>query len=367
MSQLSKEQVNAILEALGPHIAMTVESQVRSQMEKFGEEVGPQLDGSLTTFRSEIDARLTEFSSSIPNLVEKVLSTTENPLSHYRTVQQLQVFIEPRVLSDVSFSGGHTHLRSFIHVIKEVLLANPHAYGSEAAKIRWVARHIRPIGCTAHNWWMGLIKENAVAQGVKDTYDCSGIPFVLVPLQSVDTFLKVMIREFRDKVASSTALRNLQVCRMGSSTISDYNSRFNSLALDVEASDEILIDYYKKGLTDAVRRQSFLRVDWAPAKTLRKFYVKDLGTETMREVLGKQDIAVLAANQLDKVDGNSTTRLSSQSYLQPQQSVSIAPDPDPIQTVASLKAKLDFLRTHQSHPSCVPHPPADPPTPALLA
>ncbi|KAG0146538.1 hypothetical protein CROQUDRAFT_20425, partial [Cronartium quercuum f. sp. fusiforme G11] len=102
--------------------------------------------------------------------------------------------------------------------------------------------------CTAPNWWMGLIKENAVEQEVKDTYDCSGLPFVLVSLQTVDKFFQAMIQEFGDKFAFSTALKNLQACKMGSLIISKYNSHFNSLALDVEASDEILIDYYKKGL-----------------------------------------------------------------------------------------------------------------------
>ncbi|KAG0146392.1 hypothetical protein CROQUDRAFT_671155 [Cronartium quercuum f. sp. fusiforme G11] len=104
-----------------------------------------------------------------------------------------------------------------------------------------------------------------------------------------------MILEFGDKFASSTAVKNLRVCQMGSSTISDYNSRFDSLAVKVEGSDKILIDYYKKGFTDAVRRQSLLQADWAPAKTWRKFYIKDLVSDSMCEVLGKQDIAVLAA------------------------------------------------------------------------
>ncbi|KAG0140894.1 hypothetical protein CROQUDRAFT_664567 [Cronartium quercuum f. sp. fusiforme G11] len=75
-----------------------------------------------------------------------------------------------------------------------------------------------------HNWWMGLIKENAVEQGVKDTYKCSGLPFVLVSLQTVDKIFQAMIQEFGDKFTSSTALKNLQACKMGSSTISKYNS-----------------------------------------------------------------------------------------------------------------------------------------------
>ncbi|KAG0152211.1 hypothetical protein CROQUDRAFT_667521 [Cronartium quercuum f. sp. fusiforme G11] len=104
-----------------------------------------------------------------------------------------------------------------------------------------------------------------------------------------------MIHEFGKGFSSSIALRNLQVCQMGSSTISDYNSQFSSLALEVEASDEIHIDYYKTGLIDSVRRQSLLRADWEPVKTLRKFHVKDHRSDTTREVLGKQDIVVLAA------------------------------------------------------------------------
>ncbi|KAG0150962.1 hypothetical protein CROQUDRAFT_668286 [Cronartium quercuum f. sp. fusiforme G11] len=66
---------------------------------------------------------------------------------------------------------------------------------------------------------MGLIKENVVEQGVKDSYDCLGLPFVLVSLQMVDTFFQAVICRFGDKFAPATALKNLQACKMGLSSI----------------------------------------------------------------------------------------------------------------------------------------------------
>ncbi|KAG0140151.1 hypothetical protein CROQUDRAFT_100533 [Cronartium quercuum f. sp. fusiforme G11] len=88
-------------------------------------------------------------------------------------------------------------LQAFIHVVKDVLLSHPHSFALEEAKIHWSACHLQLVGSTAHNWWMGLIKENAVAQGVKDTYNCSGLPFVLVSLQSVNLWQVQHYKTFR--------------------------------------------------------------------------------------------------------------------------------------------------------------------------
>ncbi|KAG0146393.1 hypothetical protein CROQUDRAFT_671156 [Cronartium quercuum f. sp. fusiforme G11] len=95
----------------------------------FSEEFGSRLNSSSVTFRENLIARLNDLSSSIPSLVEKALPIVDHGARSARPMTP-QVFIEPRVLSDVSVSGEPIHLRSFIHIIKDVLLANPHAYHS---------------------------------------------------------------------------------------------------------------------------------------------------------------------------------------------------------------------------------------------
>lgn len=117
---------------------------------------------------------------------------------------------EPMVLSDSSYSGGHPSLRGFIHVVRDTLSTRSNAFPNDTAKINWVARHFKPIGGSSNNWWMGLLQENAVAQGVRDHYQFSGLPFVIPPLLSLDAFLAAMVDEFGDKLAHETALKNLQ-------------------------------------------------------------------------------------------------------------------------------------------------------------
>lgn len=135
---------------------------------------------------------------------------------------------------------------------------------------------------------MGLLQENAAAQGVRDHYQFSGLPFIIPQLSSLDLFLQAIVDEFGDKLAHETALKSLQDCKMGNMKIGDFNSHFKSLATLVpDAPKSIRIDYHKKALSAPVRRQAILRSDWESAKMA---------------------IVILSAQQFDEVNGSSHSK-----------------------------------------------------------
>lgn len=236
---------------------------------------------------------------------------------------------EPPILSDCFYSGGHPSLRGFIHVVRDTLSSRSTSFSGDSACINWVARHFKPIGGSSNSWWMSLLQENAAAQGVHDHYRFSGLPFVIPPLSSLDLFLKAVVEEFGDKLAQETALKSLQECKMGHLKIGDFNSHFKSLATLVpDAPESIRIDYYKKALSPLVRRQAILRTDWEPAKTLA----------------AKMAIAILAAQQLDEVNGPSHSKNPSSIHI--PQMVSVPSETDTME--------IDVISLSASNPSNFP-------------
>lgn len=176
---------------------------------------------------------------------------------------------EPSVLSDSSYSGGRPSLCGFIHVVRDTLSSRSQAFPTDTALINWVACHFKAIWGSSNNWCMGLLQENTVAQGVRDHYQFSGLPFIIPPLQSIDPFLAAMVEEFGDKLAHEAALQNLQDCKMGSMRIGDFNSHFKSLlGLVLDAPGSIRMGYYERALSGPIQRQAILPADWASARTL---------------------------------------------------------------------------------------------------
>lgn len=176
---------------------------------------------------------------------------------------------------------------------------------------------------------MGLLQENAVAQGVRDHYQFSGLPFIIPPLLSLDAFFAAMVEEFGDKLAHETALKNLQNCKMGNMKIGDFNYHFKSLSgLVLDAPESICMDYYKRALSGPIRCQAILRADWASAQTLT----------------AKMSIATLASQQLDEANGVTHSK-----HLPPHSTnhmISVPQDKDSME--------IDVINLSASNPSNFP-------------
>lgn len=389
MTSFTQDQLDSIASALQPSLNTHLESllnerfaALRTSLEGSWAEVQKEWWEKLS---SQVHSSLEEVRGQLPEEIRKAAPSGHN-------------VPEPSILSDSSYSGGHPALRGFIHVVRDTLSSRSHAFPSETACVNWVARHFKPIGGSSNNWWMGLLQENAVAQGVRDHYQFSGLPFIIAPLLTLDAFLAAMVDEFGDKLAHETALKNLQECKMGNMKIGDFNSHFKSLSgLVLDAPESIRTDYYKRALSAPIRRQAILRADWASALTLSE----------------KMSIATLASQQLDEANGVSHSK-----HLQPQSSqhmihvphdtnamevdvigLSSHPSSFPKKSyvdeckrqklctrclgpynethrtssgsatcpnaAASLQSKIDFLKNSRKSnlPKTVPHPPPGPPQP----
>ncbi|KAG0140893.1 hypothetical protein CROQUDRAFT_326103 [Cronartium quercuum f. sp. fusiforme G11] len=142
-SQLSKEKTDAILDAISPHIAKNVEALILDHLGGIQAEID-QLKALSLTLHDDLNSKLDGLLALVPSLVEKTLPSLNLGPTQQAIVplSSPQVFVEPHVLSNVSFTGGHTHLWAFIHVVKDILLSHPHCFASKAAKIHWTACHI---------------------------------------------------------------------------------------------------------------------------------------------------------------------------------------------------------------------------------
>lgn len=291
MTSFTQDQLDSIPSALQPALNTDLESLLN---ERFAA-LWTSLKGSWAAVQNElweklssqVHSRLDEVRSQLPDEIRKV-----TPSSFTAP--------KPAIFSESSYSGGHSALRGFIHVVRDTLSSRSQAFPSDTARINWVARHFKPIGGSSNNWWMGLLQENAVAQGFRDHYQFYGRPFIIPSLLSLDAFLEAVVDEFGDNLAHETAPKNLQECKIGNMKIGDFNSHFKSLSgLVLDAPESIRMDYYKRALLASIRCQSILRADWASALTLAD----------------KMSIATLASQQLYEANGVSHSK-----HLQPQSS-----------------------------------------------
>lgn len=244
MTTFTQDQLDTLATALQPSLNTHLESLLNERFSalrvSFDEAWADSQETGWAKLVSQVNSQLETVRSQLPDMIRGVTPSVVN-------------IPEPPILSDSSYSGGHPALRGFIHVIRDSLSSKSHAFSNDTACINWVARHFKPIGGSSNNWWMGLLQENAVAQGVLDHYKFSGLPFIISPLSSLDSFLAALVEEFGDKLAHETALKNLQNCKMGSTKIGDFNSHFKSLSgLVLDAPESIRMDYYKQALSGPI-------------------------------------------------------------------------------------------------------------------
>lgn len=245
------------------------------------------------------------------------------------------VGVEPAVVSDLRFSGDARTIDSFLISVYDVLEANMSSFASDSRKISWVARHF-VSGSPAHDWWVSQLQENARtfsrehphAPRLAGTYSVAGVPFSIPVLVDISIFLRTVAKLFSDPYASQTALRDFQSLTMGKLSVIQFNAKFTALAFCIEASEFILMDYYRKALLPAVFQQALSRPDWAPCSTLAEL----------------MNVAILAAHQEEAI---ALAHRQRQPQHQPHHSntfagVSIPPEP----TAMDISA----INSNRSHP-----------------
>lgn len=379
MSDALSPEHQALFSEIAPHIIDLMDTRLTGAIDERLSQV----------FNSRFDVQMAAWQA---NTLPTLLNTT---MARHRP--------EPSVLN-ISFTGSHAHLLNFVHVVRDTLSRHSNSFPDEASRIKWIARHFVPVGSASHNWWMKLVRQNAAEQGVTDVFEAPGLPFVLPVFNTVDAFLRALVNKFKDKYAAENALKDLQALKQGDKKIGEFNSLFTSLSsLLIDLPESILINFYKNSLNVKILAQAIGRTDWASAMTLR----------------ARQDIAVLASDQLDEMKKRNANPLNIPVLpVAPSSGVSVPHDPnamdldvhaltvnssfphDKFKTAchklrvctrclgpwvkgadnrhtcvyapATLQAKIDFLKSSSSQksrssnlPTTVSYPPAGPPAPVV--
>lgn len=171
MTSFSQDQLDlvatALQQALNAHLESLLQNRFADLQKTFEERLDVSLKTEWDRMAVKLNANLEAMQTAIPAKISKLGSTPS--------------VAEPPVLADCSYTGGHLPLRGFIHVMRDTLSSRASAFPDDSARINWVARHFKPIGGSSNNWWMGLLQDNAVIQGVRDHYQFSGLPFITPP------------------------------------------------------------------------------------------------------------------------------------------------------------------------------------------
>lgn len=139
-----------------PHVQSTLnemralmEDDLRKEFAAVRSEVGQEvtklrdwLRGQAVSLRGELLTRMDD----------KFATFTSLPMSSRA---------EPPLLHDVSFSGDSQHLDSFLYSIYDALASHSSNFADDGRRIKWIARHLRPVGSPAADWWLSRVAENA--------------------------------------------------------------------------------------------------------------------------------------------------------------------------------------------------------------
>lgn len=235
---ITDEHFAALVNDLEPRICSQVDSYLTTRFlalkEQFDKALKDEHDDRANSFKDDLH----KMSIDLPSLVEK-------------TVAKAMPFLEPAILQDVTFPGGHARLFSFLHQIKSALIIHVNSFSDNFAKINWVSWHLRPEKSSSHLWWMSLIHANAVAHKELDPYKSAGLVFITPELSSVESFLEALVSKFRDPFSAESAINALRDFRMVKNTsVPDFNSRFTVLAGEAEVTEASKMSYYKDALLD---------------------------------------------------------------------------------------------------------------------
>lgn len=417
---LTDEQLKLIVTDLEPRLQSRMNDYISSRLEEVEPSIQARMDSYMAsrfkTLKDQFnvavkvkhEARNTAFEEHIKKMCNDLPSLVD------RTVAESSTVREPLVLQDVTFPGGHSRLRSFLHQIKSALILHEKSFADDSARINWVSRHFRPDTSSSHLWWMSLIHSNALAQQESDPYKSAGLRFIIHELSSIDNFLDSLVKEFRDPFLAESAINALRDCRMTkNSSVPDFNSRFTVLAGEAEVTEASKMSYYKDSLLDHLCSAVVVRPDWSSATTLRMQQqilvqvekgLADAKNSRSRpqpspaypalpnppSALPAQSIAVPRDPNAMEVDASSTAPFPNQVFWELcterkictsclgvydaahkgayDQSKGVAGRPRCPNASAPFKDKIALLKRLQAErqalqPSSVPHPPAGPPAP----
>ncbi|MBW0581141.1 hypothetical protein O181_120856, partial [Austropuccinia psidii MF-1] len=212
------------------------------------------------------------------------------------------------------FSGLPNELPPFLYLIDDHMPSIHHKFNTEQHHINWIARHFRPHNkqtaatCSAYNWWISVLRENAMIQGLPSNSNLASNVYVLPHLLTTKLFCEKLQEIFGDKFEGENAKR----------------------ALQLDLTEQTRCDLYKAGLNVKILDVALRQEDWSKAETLAEY----------------QHIAIISAqvsNELSELRTNHFPRLAAPTVNKPIH--------NPIPTNrAPLPMDLDAVSTSNINP-----------------
>lgn len=133
-----------------------VRAEIGHEVFKIWELLKTQAISLRSELLTRMDDKMSTFASTHP-----VSSRTESPLIH-----------------NVSFLGDSQHLDSFLYSIYNALSAHEYLFADDGRRIKWIARHLKPVGSPAADWWLSLVAKNtSTFEGVALEGKTAAFPF----------------------------------------------------------------------------------------------------------------------------------------------------------------------------------------------
>ncbi|MBW0471041.1 hypothetical protein O181_010756 [Austropuccinia psidii MF-1] len=152
------------------------------------------------------------------------------------------------------FSGLPNELPPFLYLIDNQMPSIHHKFNTEQHLIKWIAFHFRPhdkqtaANCSAYNWWISMLRENAMIQGLPSNSNLARNVYVQTHLLKTKSFCEKLQEIFGDKFEGENEKQALQSCKQDNRLIGEYNSHFSSLVYAVDLTEQTRCDLYKAGL-----------------------------------------------------------------------------------------------------------------------
>ncbi|KNZ50534.1 hypothetical protein VP01_436g9 [Puccinia sorghi] len=178
-------------------------------------------------------------------------------------------------LSHVYFTGDPQEFDNFMYYISDAL--HEIKFESQKLAINWIARHFRfPDGensmersAFSFQWWIGLLKKNARAQGLPISHAVSVKDKYAIPeLSSSQAFMGHLQESFGTGNALENMREAMYALSQGEQEIQRFNTQFNALVYGVDLTETERCKVYEDALNVELLSIAIKHTAWREAKTL---------------------------------------------------------------------------------------------------
>ncbi|PLW26363.1 hypothetical protein PCANC_27248 [Puccinia coronata f. sp. avenae] len=218
----------------------------------------------------------------------------------------------------INFAGLPKETYQFVFFIQEALITSAGRFADEKQKIMWIASFFHQKGsnvegCLSHNWWQGLLRKNAAAQGLPTVNASSHAPYVIDELKSAQLFITALEATFTNHREAEESREKLQRIRQTrDQSIEEFNIIFNVLLFMVDMDSVSKCNLYQSAVNPIIHELGIMQGGWASIKDLES-------KQAMAVQLYHDDEGMKLAEQIKKASNSSHAPLRIEHKINPSQ------------------------------------------------